>query len=33
VFDTTVRGQIRDRFIVEADLEAYGDVITATDPN
>jgi hypothetical protein len=32
VFDATVRGQIRDRMIVEADIEANGDVVTATDP-
>jgi hypothetical protein len=32
VFDSTVRGQIRDRMIVEAELESYGDVVTVTDP-
>lgn len=32
VFDTNVRGQVRDRFIVEADIEAYGNVITVADP-
>lgn len=33
VFDKTVRGQIRDRFIVDTDIEAYGNVITAADGN
>lgn len=33
VFDTTVRGQVRDRFIVEADIEAVGDVVTQNEPN
>jgi len=33
VFSSTVRGQIRDRMIVEAELEASGDVVTANEPN
>jgi len=32
VFTSRVRGQIRDRMIVEAEIEPYGDVITVTDP-
>jgi hypothetical protein len=32
VFDATVRGQVRDRMIVEAEIEPYGDVVTVTDP-
>lgn len=33
VFDCNTRGQVRDRFIVEADIEAYGNVVTANEPN
>jgi hypothetical protein len=33
VFSATVRGQIRDRFIVDAEIEAYGDCVVASDPN
>lgn len=33
VFDMTVRGQVRDRFVVDCDIEPAGDVITATEPN
>lgn len=33
VFDFNIVGQVRDRIIVDVDLEAYGDVITFTDAN
>jgi hypothetical protein len=32
VFDFNVVGQVRDRFVVDADIEPLGDVITFTDP-
>ncbi len=32
VFEASVRGQIRDRFIVDAEIEANGDVVTANNP-
>jgi hypothetical protein len=32
VFDSRVRGQVRERMIVEAEIEPYGDVITVVDP-
>lgn len=32
VFTSRVRGQVRDRMIVEAEIESNGDVITITDP-
>lgn len=33
VFESTVRGQVRDRFIVELECEPAGNVITAAEPN
>jgi hypothetical protein len=33
VFSSRVRGQIRDRMIVEAEIEPNGDVTTAADAN
>ena len=33
VFDFRLGGQVRDRFIVDADIEANGDVITFSDGN
>lgn len=32
VFDSHVRGQVRGQMIVEAEIEAYGDVVEANDP-
>ncbi len=32
VFDFNVVGQVRDKFVVDADLEPAGDVVTFTDP-
>lgn len=32
VFDFNIVGQVRDRFIVDADLEANGDVVNFSDP-
>lgn len=33
VFSMRLRGQIRDRFIVECEIEPNGDVVTAAEPN
>ncbi|AMV27563.1 hypothetical protein VT84_24390 [Gemmata sp. SH-PL17] len=33
VFDFNIAGQVRDRFIVDADIEANGDVIDFSDGN
>lgn len=32
-FNLHVRGQIRDRVIVDCEIEAYGDVVTQNEPN
>ena len=32
VFDTNVVGQVRDKWVVDADIEAVGNVVEFTDP-
>lgn len=33
VFDFNIRGQVRDKFVVDVEVEANGDVITFSDGN